>query len=115
VSSLPSRSDFDHIFQDPDAKASTRDFLILARNRHGPETTSRIGFVTPKKKLRRAVDRNRFRRVHREYLRAHVPEHPIDCIVIAKSRPDDLFDVAFQNQLHRTYQKLFRHLAELLQ
>ena len=29
VSSLPARSDFDVIFKSPDAKCSTRDFLIL--------------------------------------------------------------------------------------
>jgi len=112
VVSLPSRSDFDKIFRSPDAKASNRDFLILACLRQHPETISRIGFVTPKKKLRRAVDRNRFRRVHREYLRAHGPSFGIDCIVIAKMRPDELFGPAFQHQVHRIFQKLFRHLAE---
>ena len=32
VISLPSRSDFDAVFKSPDAKASNRDFLVLAKH-----------------------------------------------------------------------------------
>ena len=31
VISMPSRSDFDAVFDKPDAKSSTRDFLVLAK------------------------------------------------------------------------------------
>ena len=50
VISLPSRSDFDVIFKSPDAKSSSRDFLILAKL-NTKIKDHRIGFITPKKRF----------------------------------------------------------------
>jgi ribonuclease P protein component len=110
VCSLPSRSDFDKVFKNPDAKSSNRDFLLLARINLNEDRLSRIGFVTPKKKLRRAVDRNRFRRVFREFLRASLNDISIDCVVIARSLPTDLHAREFQTVLARSFGKLFGKL-----
>ena len=52
VISLPSRSDFDAVFKSPDAKASNRDFLVLAKHREHA-VSHRIGFVASKKKIPR--------------------------------------------------------------
>ena len=49
VISMPSRSDFDAVFDKPDAKSSTRDFLVLAKLTSGI-SSHRIGFVTSRKK-----------------------------------------------------------------
>ena len=111
VSSLPARSDFDVIFKSPDAKCSTRDFLILA-NISTREKNHRIGFVTPKKKIRRAVDRNRFRRVVREYLRHHEPCFPVDIVVIARKTPKTLWSFTYQQFLNRAFTKLSKNLEQ---
>ena len=111
VLSLPSRNDFDVIFRSPDAKSSSRDFLILA-NVNTKIEDHRIGFITSKKKIRRAVDRNRFRRVIREYLRHHEPCFPADIVVIAHKTPKDLWSFTYQQFLNQSFTKLFKNLEK---
>jgi ribonuclease P protein component len=111
VSSLPSRCDFDLIFKGPDAKSSTRDFLILA-NLSPRAKDHRVGFVTSKKKIRRAVDRNRFRRVIREYIRHHDLCFPVDIVIIARKTPDALWSFTYQQFLHQAFAKLSRNLEK---
>ena len=111
VTSLPSRSDFDVIFKSPDAKSSSRDFLILAKL-NTKIKDQRVGFVTPKKKIRRAVDRNRFRRVIREYLRHHEPFFPADIVVIARKTPNDLWSSTYQQLLNQSFAKLCKNLEK---
>ena len=109
VISLPSRSDFDAVFSSPDAKSSTRDFLVLAK-RNSHLCGHRIGFVTSKKKIRRAVDRNRFRRVFREYLRTGFVAPASDIVIIARQVPDSLRSSQFRDELHRTLTELSKLL-----
>ena len=110
VISLPSRSDFDAVFSSPDAKSSTRDFLVLAkRNHHFP--VHRVGFVTSKKKIRRAVDRNRFRRVFREYLRTGFEAPVSDIVVIVRQVPYSLRSPKFRDELHNALTKLLKGLG----
>ena len=110
VISLPSRSDFDAVFSSPDAKSSTRDFLILAK-RNSHLCVHRVGFVTSKKKIRRAVDRNRFRRVFREYLRNGFMAPTSDIIIIARQVPDSLRSSQFKEELHQTLTELSKRLG----
>ena len=110
VTSLPSQSDFDAVFSRPDAKSGTRDFLILAkRNCH--LRGHRVGFVTSKKKIRRAVDRNRFRRVFREYLRTGFMGPTSDIVVIARQIPDSLHSSQFKDDLHHALTELSKQLG----
>ena len=106
---LPSRSDFDIVFLNPDAKSSTRDFLVLAK-RNSYLCVHRVGFVTPKKKIRRAVDRNRFRRVFREYLRTGFMAPTSDIVVIARQVPDSLRSSQFIDELHHALTELSKRL-----
>ena len=108
---LPSRSDFDVIFKSPDAKSSSRDFLMIAKL-NTEIKDQRIGFITPKKKIRRAVDRNRFRRVMREQLRHHELYFPADIVVIARKTPEDLWSLTYQQFLNRSFAKLFKNLEK---
>ena len=110
VKSLPSRSDFDAVFSSPDAKSSTRDFLVLAK-RNSYLCAHRVGFVTPKKKMRRAVDRNRFRRVFREYLRTGFVAPTSDIVVIARQVPDSLRYSQFRDELHHALTELSKRLG----
>lgn len=111
VLSLPSCSEFDAVFENPDAKASTRDFLILARAK-GDAVSNRIGFVTSKKKIKRAVDRNRFRRVIREHLRHQAPHPFADYVIIARQTPSELWNAEFQIQLNYVFTKVFNRLKQ---
>jgi ribonuclease P protein component len=112
VMSLPSRCDFDAVFESPDTKVSNRDFLILAKFREHA-TSHRIGFVTSKKKIRRAVDRNRFRRVIREYVRLQNNNNCVDIVIIAKQTPPRLWSAQYQTQFDQVFAKLFRNLQKL--
>ena len=111
VISLPSRSDFNAVFKSPDAKVSNRDFLILAKHREHA-VSHRIGFVTSKKKIRRAVDRNRFRRIIREHLRHQNADRFADIVVIARQNPGHLWSTQYQTQLDQVFAKLFKTLQK---
>ncbi len=112
VTSLPSRSDFDAVFSSPDAKSSTRNFLVIAKRSYHLHA-HRVGFVTSKKKIRRAVDRNRFRRVFREYLRTEFIAPTSDIVVIARQVPHSLRSSQFKNELRHALTKLSKLLGAI--
>ncbi len=112
VIALPSRNDFDAVFDSPDAKASNRDFLVLAKYQEDA-ISHRLGFVTSKKKIRRAVDRNRFRRIIREYVRHQNTVRCADIVVVARQIPDRLWSTQYQTQLDQVFAKLFKSLQKL--
>ena len=112
VISMPSRSDFDAVFDKPDAKSSTRDFLVLAKLTSGI-SSHRIGFVTSRRKIRRAVDRNRFRRVVREYIRSQYDAPDSDIVVIARKLPDGLQSRHFKEELNQVFTKLTKRLSAI--
>lgn len=69
---LPDKSAFDRVFAEPDFRLRRHPFMLLARHRgagHRDVGPARIGFVVGKKHARRAVARNRIRRVARERFR----------------------------------------------
>ncbi len=110
VISLPSRADFDAIFRAPDFKTSTRDFLILARESQ-EAGIYRVGFVTSKRKIKTAVDRNRFKRVVKDCFRRNQPfRSSADFVVIARQVPVGLWTPAFNFDVTKTLNKLFRKL-----
>lgn len=84
---LPDKSAFDRVFAEPDFRLRRHPFMLLARYRgpghrdaghrdaghrnagHRDVEPARIGFVVGKKHARRAVARNRIRRMARERFR----------------------------------------------
>ena len=111
VISLPSRSDFDVIFKSPDAKSSSRDFLILAKL-NTKIKDHRIGFITPKKRfvaLLIAIDSVE---LYESTLRHHEPFFPADIVVIARKTPDDLWSLTYQQFLNQSFAKLFKNLEK---
>lgn len=114
VVSLPSRSDFDAVFNNPDAKFGHRDFLILAKKNKAPAATpvARIGFVTSKKKIKRAVDRNRFRRIFKDRLKFVESLLETDLVVIARGKPEDLHGLSFYKEVDKALMKLTASLAK---
>ena len=110
VISLPSRTDFDRVFKDTDSKCSSRALLILARR--SPSVVSRVGFITSKKKIRRAVDRNRFKRIIREFLRRHPPPIALDLVIMAKQTPPWLHNANSNEEIFKAMSKLYGKLIK---
>ncbi|MBR9827069.1 MAG: ribonuclease P protein component [Oceanospirillales bacterium] len=81
--------DFKRVFDRAVVKVPEKHLLILARpNDLGH---ARIGFVMSKKNVRRAVQRNRIRRVIRESFRLHQHQLPaLDMIILARKGLDEL-------------------------
>jgi ribonuclease P protein component len=76
-------SQFRQVFQRA-RRVSDQNFTILARA--NGDQASRLGLAISKKQVRRAVDRNRLKRLVREGFRHHkVALHGLDIVVMARS------------------------------
>jgi ribonuclease P protein component len=98
------------VFDGATVKASHRNLLLLARPADGAE--SRLGLVIAKKNVRKAVQRNRIKRVVRESFR-HLPAtaQPLDIVFLARRGLDDLDNASLFATLEAQWQKLSRHTA----
>ena len=73
---------YDNVFKNP-LKASSPALTILACTNDLPHL--RLGLIVPKKVLAKAVDRNRIKRLCRNFFRLHQhTAQPLDYVVIAK-------------------------------
>jgi ribonuclease P protein component len=80
---LLTASDYQRVFQHPQ-KSSGKALTVLARA-SGCES-ARLGLAIPRKKIRRAVDRNRVKRLIRESFRRHQDLlRGLDVVVIGRS------------------------------
>ena len=101
--------DYDKVFQHC-IRASVRGVLVLG---HKSEITehSRLGLVIPKKVLKRAVWRNRVKRVAREAFRLSKKSYPcIDFVVIAKPGIKDINNTELTRLLLDLWDQISRRL-----
>lgn len=79
--------DFKRVFDDNRFRSSNQSLLILAIKNPPPIKSSRLGIVVAKKNVRRAVDRNRIKRLAREYFRQQIA--PLSCAMdfVVLARP----------------------------
>ncbi|MFY0663586.1 MAG: ribonuclease P protein component [Natronospirillum sp.] len=98
--------DYRQVFDNVVVKAGTAEIFLLARSASDQEGP-RVGFIISRKNVRRAVARNRIKRVVREHFR-HLPaDYPkLDIIVMARKGADKLP----AQSLHDAVQYLFRKL-----
>ena len=92
------------VFQNPDRSAA-RGLLVLAR----PNDVGypRLGMAFAKRHLKKAVDRNRLKRLTRESFRTHRDElAPMDFVVMARSQVRDLSNAEILEILSRHWQRL---------
>jgi ribonuclease P protein component len=95
-------ADFRRVFQRA-RRAQDANFTILARANDG--NPARLGLAIARKQVRRAVDRNRLKRLIRDSFRHRRAElHGLDLVVMARSRA-----------VSATNAELFESLAELWQ
>lgn len=108
---LLTAGDYRRVFEKAQFKVSDQHLLILARPGQSPQ--SRLGLVIAKKHLKRAVDRNRVKRVLRESFRTLEPplEPAMDIVVLARKGLGEIEKPALQ----RIFNKQWRRLAKKMQ
>lgn len=76
---------FQHVFAQA-RRVPGRRFMVLYRYPEVPQPSARLGLAIAKKHAKRAVDRNRIRRVAREAFRARRAALPaVDIIVLSRA------------------------------
>jgi len=101
---LTAASDYRYVFAEP-RKAIDRNFVVLYRS--GRESAARLGLAVTKKRLRRAVDRNRIKRLVRESFR-HAREHLVnlDAVVLVRDGCASRSNAELRASLDRLWQKV---------
>ncbi len=98
---------FKNVFDGATCKASGPNVLLLSR--HNDLTHARLGLVIAKKNIRRAVDRNRVKRIARESFRHHRADlDHLDIVVLARKGLGELDNAA----LHVLFQDMWRRLSK---
>ncbi|WP_076939740.1 ribonuclease P protein component [Pseudomonas saudimassiliensis] len=104
---LLSPAQFKNVFDGATCKASGSNILLLAR--HNGQEHARLGLVIAKKNVRRAVDRNKIKRIARESFRHHRADlDHLDIVVLARKGLGELDNAA----LHVLFQDMWRRLSK---
>ena len=92
------------VFEGSKYKVNSGAFLLLAIP--GATQSSRLGVVVAKKNIRRAVRRNRIKRLVREQFRHHPFEAVMDLVVLARSGADQMDNPSVWQELERLWRAL---------
>ena len=97
--------DYSRVFDNAQAKASHKHLLLLAAPNDRP--AHRLGLVIAKKNVRLAVQRNRIKRIAREFFRT-LPDSDAAMDVVLLTRPgiDQLDNAELSSILQRQWRKL---------
>ena len=108
---LLNAKDYSQVFDGAEARASHKHLLLLAKTNSGPG--HRLGLVIAKKNVRLAVQRNRIKRMAREFFR-HLPdsEQPMDVVLLARRGIGRLDNAELSTILQQQWQKLVRHTTK---
>jgi len=100
------------VFDQVEAKVSHQAFLILA-SRSEPTQPGRVGLIAAKKHLKRAVDRNSFKRQVRDSFRLHQQELAgINIVVMARSGAKTLARPELRTAIDEAWPRLIRRLSK---
>lgn len=100
-------ADYKSVFDGALFKVHQPHFLFLAKLSEQPK--SRLGIVVAKKKVRRAHDRNRVKRLARESFRLHQQQsNVLDIVVMPKVGIETIPNAELHQQLQFAWQKLQR-------
>jgi ribonuclease P protein component len=103
--------DYSRVFNSTDAKAFHNNLLLLARRNGG--TGHRLGLVIAKKNVRLAVQRNRIKRISREFVRKEPHGISMDVIVLARRGLDQLDNAEMASLFERQWNKLARQISKI--
>ncbi|WP_416306761.1 ribonuclease P protein component [Neptunicella sp. SCSIO 80796] len=97
---------FGNVFQDATSAPSPQITLLARTNQL---TNARLGITIAKKRVKKAHDRNRIKRIIRESFRHHQSGlGNIDIVVIGKSGLDSMTNQEIFNLLDKLWKKIFR-------
>lgn len=110
---LLNAADYSGVFNQVDIKISHPAYLLLARR--VPEASSaRLGLIAAKKHLKRAVQRNHFKRHARESFRLNQHSLPgIDLILMARSGAAQASSEELRAAFDQAWPRLCKRLASL--
>lgn len=105
--------DYTRVFDHNQARISHHAFLILAL-RISSERPARLGLIASKKHLKRAVQRNKFKRTVRESFRQYQHDlRGIDLIVMARAGALNITAKELRNALDQAWPRLGERLPTL--
>lgn len=97
-------AEFQKVFDFAQYKIHQSGFMLLATTH---PTSTRLGFVVAKRKVRRAHERNRIKRLARESFRLNQAQLPaLDIILMAKSDALSLSNTELDHQLRKAWRAL---------
>ena len=100
-------ADYKSVFDGALFKVHQPHFLFLAKISEQPN--SRLGIVVAKKKVRRAHERNRVKRLARESFRLHQQQsNVLDIVVMPKIGIEVISNAELHQQLQMAWQKMQR-------
>jgi len=108
---LLSAADFRTVFDQVEVKAPSEQCLLLAR--FNQNENPRLGFIISKKNIRHAVQRNRIKRITRDFLRLHQHELPhLDIIFMGRKGLDKLTNEEILKLLEKQFKKLVKRATK---
>lgn len=103
--------DFKRVFDKAIFKISDQNLLILARPSQSDHP--RIGFVISKKNVRRAVNRNRVKRIIRESFRLNQQTlPPCDLVILARKGIDQLENSEIHSLISKCWFRLNKKVSK---
>lgn len=108
---LLNAKDYSEVFDGTEAKASHKRLLLLAKRNN--TSGHRLGLVIARKNVRLAVERNRIKRVAREFFRTLKKEEPgMDVVLLARHGMDQLDNAELSSILRQQWQVLGRRIPK---
>ena len=102
---LLNAGDYQSVFNDTSSKVFAGEFLLLARKRDDDQT--RLGLIVSKKTDKRAVGRNRIKRLVRDSFRHHkIPLSGLDIVFLARQGIKELDNANLHNRLDKAWDQL---------
>lgn len=103
--------DYSAVFDNTEAKAFHNSLLLLGKK--NGRNTHRLGLVIAKKNVRQAVQRNRIKRLAREFVRkAPTETTSMDVVLLSRRGLDQLDNAQIAALLQKQWTKLAAKLAD---